>query len=433
MKKVVLFWALFSVGICFGGENWPSWRGVDMMGVSAGGNPPVKWSESENIKWKVKLQGDDSDSSPVIWADKIFFMAAIETDKKSGEAVAQEGGRRRGPRLKKPAHAFKFDLVCLDRKTGKVLWQETLCEAFPHQGHHADHGVASFSPVTDGEYVWVSLGSFGVYCYDLDGKKVWDKEMMTQRNRWGEASSPVLAADALIVVADQEDESFIFAFDKKTGKEIWKKPRDETSGWTTPIAVDVDGQLQVIVNGGNRVRSYDAKTGEVIWQCGGQTRNAVPVPVVGFDMVFCTSGYRGSALLAIKLGRKGELTDTDAVAWEVDEGTPYVPSPVLYGDKLYVCSVNNGILSSYNARTGKAYFVKEKLDEIKGVYASPAAAGGNVYVAGRNGVVYVIKPDEKLEVIAVNKLDDEIDCSPAFVADEIYLKGREYLYCIAKP
>ena len=138
-------------------------------------------------------------------------------------------------------------------------------------------------------------------------------------------------------------------------------------------------------------------------------------------------------MLAIKLGRKGELTDTDAVAWEVDEGTPYVPSPVLYGDKLYVCSVNNGILSSYNARTGKAYFVKEKLDEIKGVYASPAAAGGNIYVAGRNGVVYVIKPDEKLEVIAVNKLDDEIDCSPAFVADEIFLKGREYLYCIAKP
>ena len=431
MKNVMLFFVFLGLCcVCFGGENWPSWRGPGMMGVSDGGNPPLKWSESDNIKWKVKLEGDGSSSSPVIWGDKIFFMAAIVTEKK-GQASAQEGGRM-AHRLKKATHVFKFDLVCLARGTGAVLWQKTLCEAYPHQGHHPDHGFSSFSPVTDGKYVWVSLGSFGVYCYDVGGEKVWGNEMPQLRNRWGEAGSAVLAGEVVIVVADQEDASFIYAFDKKSGEEIWKKGRDEVSGWTTPIAVDVGGQLQVIVNGSTRVRSYDAKNGELIWQCGGQTRNTVPSPVVGVGMVFCASGFRGSALQAIKLGRKGELTDSDAVAWQVDKGTPYVPSPLFYEDKVYVCSGNSGVLSCYNARTGEAYFVKEKLEEIKGVYASGVGAAGRVYITGRNGVVYVIKPSEKLEVIAVNKLDAGIDCSPAFVGDEMYLKGKEYLYRIEK-
>ena len=432
MKKLMFFLVLFGFGICFAGETWPTWRGPDMMGISDGGNSPSKWSETENIKWKVKLEGDGSSSSPVIWADKIFFTAAIATDEKVAAPATEGKSRGRGPRVTKAKNIFKFDLLCLDRKTGKTLWQKTLSQTLPHQGHHPDHGFSSFSPVTDGKHVWVSLGSFGVYCYDLDGKKVWSKEMPQLRNRWGEASSPVLAADALIVVADQEDDSFIYAFEKKTGKEIWTRQRDEISGWTTPITADVDGQLQVIVNGGNRVRSYDAKNGDLIWQCGGQTRNALPAPVTGLGMVFCASGFRGNALLAIKLGRKGELTDSDAIAWQVNKATPYVPSPLLYKDKLYVCSGNNGILSCYDAKTGKPYFVKQKLEEIKGVYASPTAAAGRVYITGRNGVVYVIKPYEKLEVIAVNKLDDDIDCSPAFVGDEMYLKGKKYLYCIAK-
>jgi outer membrane protein assembly factor BamB len=301
----------------------------------------------------------------------------------------------------------------------------------PHQGHHDDHGFASFSPVTDGRFVWASFGSRGLYCSDLDGKLIWSKDLIKMKTRFGEGSSPSLADNAVIVVTDNENDSFIYAFEKNTGELLWKKERDEPTSYATPIVTETNGELQVIISATNRIRSYDVKTGNVVWECGGQTRNVIPSPVLGFGMVFCTSGFRGSALQAIKLGQTGDLTGTDAITWEVKEATPYVPSPLLYEGKIYVFSVNDAILSCYNAETGKPYYVKKELEQIEGVYASPAAASNRIYLAGRNGVTYVIKPSEELEVLSINKLDDGFDCSPALVGDEIFLKGKEYLYCIA--
>jgi outer membrane protein assembly factor BamB len=331
-----------------------------------------------------------------------------------------------------PKNVYKFDLVCLDRGTGKVIWQKTACEAMPHQGHHRDHGFASFSPVTDGKLIWASFGSRGIYCFDFEGNKIWSKESPKMKTMFGEGCSPMLAGDAIIVLTDHSGDSSISAFDKKTGDLLWKKDRDEATSYATPLPVMVGGKLQVITSATSLVRSYDAATGDIVWQCGGQTRNVIPTPVVGFGMVYCTSGYRGSALKAIKLGRTGDLTGTDAVVWEVGEATPYVPSPLLYEGRLYVCDVNKEVISCYDARTGKPYFVKQKMDEMKGVYASPSVAAGRIYFVGRNGVTYVIKPGEKFEVLAINKLDDAIDCSPAFVGDEMFLKGKKHLYCIAK-
>jgi outer membrane protein assembly factor BamB len=407
------------------------------MGISEKGNPPVKWSETENVKWKVKIAGDGSNSTPIIWGDKIFLQTAVETDKKgeAKEPPAEEvdGGRRRGPRGRPPTNIYKFNLICLERKTGKLLWEKEVCEVLPHQGHHDDHGFASFSPVTDGKYVWANFGSRGVYCFDLNGKKLWGKELTQMTTRFGEGGSPALAGNALIVVADNDGDSFIYSFEKKSGEILWKKERDEGTTWATPMPVEVAGKLQVIVNATTRVRGYDAVTGDVIWQCEGQTRNVVPTPVIGHGMVYCASGFRGSALLAIELGKTGELTGTEAVRWEVKEGTPYVPSPLLYEDKLYVFSVNKAILSCYNAKTGEPYFKEEKLEGMNNVYASPVGAAGKVYFTGRGGEFCVIKLSDKLEVLAVNKLDDGFDCSPAIIGDELYLKGKEYLYCIAEP
>ena len=418
-------------------DQWPTWRGPDMAGVSPNGKPPVKWSESENIKWKVELTGDGSDSSPIIWDDKIIFQIAVQTDK-TGQAApepapAPQEGRGRGRGRKKPTNVYKFNVVCLDRNTGKPIWEKTVTETIPHEGHHGDHGFASFSPVTDGKLIWASFGSRGLYCLDMDGDIKWSKELgqMQMRGTFGEGNSPALAGDNIVVLMDQEAGSYIAAFNKITGEPAWKTDRVEKTGWASPRVVDVSGQLQVIANGSTTVRAYDAKTGKEIWSCGGQTTNAIPTPVIGFDMVYCTSGFRSSALKAIKLGRTGDLTGTDSVVWEVDKATPYVPSPVLADDKLYVCAVNKGVISCYNAKTGKPYYVQQELEEMKGIYASGVFADGKVYLTGRQGTTYVLDNTDTFKVLSVNKLDDDIDCSPAIIGNELYLKGTKYLYCIA--
>ena len=427
-----------------GGDYWPTWRGPDATGVAPNGNPPLTWSETENIKWKVKLPGQGT-SSPIVWADRIFFQTAIKTDKKGTSAAPagsegrdpNRGGNRRRPFHggRTPTNVYKFDLVCLDRKTGKLLWQKTAREELPHEGHHPNHGFASYSPVTDGKHVWVNFGSRGVHCFDIDGNHKWSRNLgkMTAKMMFGEGSSPALAGDAVIVVMDHESDSSIYALSKKTGDTIWKKGRDEATSWATPVAVEVDGKMQVIASAMNFVRSYDLKTGNLVWQCSGQTANVIPCPVVGLGKVFCTSGFRGSALQAIELGRTGDLSGSDAISWQVNEATPYVPSPFLYGDKIYVCSGNKAIISCYQAKTGKANFVKQRLEGMREIFASPVGAANRVYFVGRNGVSQVIKHAEEFQVLATNTLNDKFDASPAIVGDELFLKGKTYLYCIAKP
>ncbi|MHC4333969.1 MAG: outer membrane protein assembly factor BamB family protein, partial [Planctomycetota bacterium] len=355
--------AAWGVGAECGDEYWPWWRGPKGTGVAEKGNPPMVWSETKNIKWKVRVPGQGT-SSPIVWGDKIFFQTAIETDK-HGAVSAGEGGAADAcePKFfhggRRPKKVYRFDVVCMDRGSGKIVWQRTVREELPHEGHHPVHGFASYSPVTDGKCVWASFGSRGVHCYDVEGNHKWSRDLGKLRTKlmFGEGSSPALAGDALIVVMDHEDDSFIYALGKETGKTIWKKARDERTSWATPIVVEVSGRRQVVVNATTRVRGYDLETGEVIWECGGQTGNVIPSPVTGFGMVYCMSGFQGNALQAIKLGRKGDLTGTDAISWEVKEATPYVPSPLLYGEKLYVCSGNKAVISCYEAKSGKAHFV----------------------------------------------------------------------------
>ena len=247
-----------------------------------------------------------------------------------------------------------------------------------------------------------------------------------------EAAAVALAGDAIIVLADHEGDSKIFAFNKDTGKLLWENDRDEMSAWTTPMPVTIDGAMQVITSATNLIRSYDVKTGELIWQCSGQTLNAIPSPVIGFGNVYCASGYRGASLQAIKLGSKGDVSDSDAISWQVNKDTPYVASPLLYEDRIYVTRGLGGWVSCYDAKSGRPIFEREKLEGVRQIYASPIGAGGRVYIAARGGLTTVISQTGGFKVLAKNTLDDGFDASPVVIGDELYLKGLKNLNCNAE-
>lgn len=411
--------------------NWAQWRGPLGTGVSATATPPVTWSGSKNIRWKVKLPGDGS-GAPVVWNDRIFVQTAVPVAPAAAPPPSGVSGGR--PRTIQPTGLYRFMLLCLDRNTGKTLWQKVAREEVPHEGHHADHGYSSQSAVTDGKLVYAYFGSRGLYAYDLKGNLKWSKSLgrMQTRNGFGEGSTPALHGNALVVTWDHEGEDFIVALNAATGKELWRQKRDEPTSWATPLIVQHGKQTQVITAASNRVRSYDLVTGKVIWECTGLTGNVIPTPVAANGVVYVTSGFRGSALMAIRLGRTGDLTGTDAVVWSHNRATPYVPSPLLYGDRLYFFGSNNGILSCFDVKSGKPVLNGERIAALQGVYASPVGAAGRVYLTGRNGATVVIKRSDRLEVLATNQLGEGVDASPALAGSDLFIRGREHLFRISE-
>ncbi len=416
--------------------HWPQWRGPFFNGM-ARGDAPTTWSDTSNIKWKTEIPGRGH-STPAIWGDRIFLTTAVPTGKPPAapaEAAPSEGQQQRGQqRNAGPLLEHRFDVLCLDRKTGKILWQRTAKVATPHEGYHRAYGsFASNSPVTDGKYVYASFGSRGIYAYDFNGKLIWQKDLgvqMKMRLAFGEGSAPMLAGDRLFLVFDHEAESFIVALDKRDGKELWRVARDERSSWSTPLAVEHGGRMEIVVTATNKVRSYDAETGKVLWESAGLGANAIPVPVYQNGMVYVMSGYRDPKLMAIKLGRQGDLTGSDAIAWSHTRGLAYTASPVLYDNKLYVVT-DNGMVTAFNATTGEPYYAQTRLPKTYNLKASPIGANGKLYLATEDGDVVVLKMGEKFEVIATNHLTDQVFiATPVIAAGELFLRGQTTLFCI---
>ena len=430
-------------------QTWPQWRGPLATGSSPTANPPTVWSESKNVRWKVPVPGEGS-STPIVWADRVFIQAAINNGKKSAAQISpapvsqalaaplpqqRRGGRGGFGGGAKPTEAYQFVLCCLDRKTGKTLWQKIAREVVPHEAHHPTEGFfACQSPITDGQHVYAYFGSEGLYCYDFEGNQIWSKDLGKMRILlgFGEGSSATLHKDRVIVNWDNEDDSFITALDKSTGKTLWKTPRDEKTTWATPLVVEFNGKAQVITAGTKKIRAYDVETGQLIWESKGLTRNVIPSPVYGDGVVYLTSGYQGNSLQAIRLGATGDLSNSDSILWTVNKKTPYVPSPLLYQGRIYLFSSNSEILSSFDAKTGKPLVDGQRVDGLVGVFASPVAAADRVYLTGRNGAIVVIKASDKFEPVATNVLDDKFDASPAIAGNELFLRGRQSLYCIAE-
>ncbi len=408
---------------------WPQWRGPYATGVSQYATPPLEWSETENIRWKVEIPGRGS-SSPVVWGDRVFLLTAIPV----GMSVEASHNPRGGFR---PRGVHRFVVMALNREDGSVDWERTAREEEPHEASHQDNGTwASSSAVTDGEHVFAYFESHGLYAYTMDGELVWEKDFgkKAMRNQFGEGSTPVLYEDRLVIVWDHlGGQSFVAAIDKNTGEEIWRGDRDEIDTWATPLVVEHEGRPQVIVPGMNRLKSYDLETGDIVWESEGLTMNPIPSPVTEDGMVYAMSGFRGNDLKAIRLdGARGDITGTDSIVWEMNRDTPYVPSPLLYDGILYFLKTNSGILSVFEAKTGTPHYALQRLADVPNVFASPVGADGRVYLAGRDGATMVIRHGETFEVLATNTLDDGFDASPALVGDEIYLRGYTYLYSIGE-
>ncbi len=408
---------------------WAQWRGPDMTGVSRTAKPPVQWGEGQIIKWKVEIPGRGS-SSPVVWNDRVFLLTAVP--------VGVTGAAQHEPRGALPQRGVhRYRVMALDRKTGKTVWEHVAREEEPHEPAHGDNGTwASSSAVTDGTHLFAYFESRGLYAYDLNGKQTWnvdfgDKKM---RNQFGEGSTPALHGNYLVVVWDHiAGPSFVVTLDKRTGKEVWRASREEIDTWATPLIVEHDGRAQVIVNAMNRVRSYDLETGKVVWEGPGTTMNVIPTPVFGQGMVFIMSGFRGHNLKAIRLAdAKGDIATTGAIAWQLDRDTPYVPSPLLYDNILYFLKTNNGLISAFDAASGKPHYQALRMAKAPEVFASPVGADGRVYIVSRDGVTTVIKHGTAYEVLAENTLDDGFDASPALVDGEIFLRGFRYLYAIGQ-
>ena len=409
-------------------QQWAQWRGPHANGVSTAADPPLEWSETRNVRWKVEIPGRGS-SSPVIWGDKLFLLTAVP--------VGVQGDAQHRARGGMPARGVhRFMVMALDRTTGRTIWERQAREQEPHEEAHFLNGTwASGSAITDGQRVFAHFESFGFYAYDMDGTLLWEKDLgdKKMRNQFGEGSTPALHGNTLVAVWDHlNGQSFIVALDARDGKELWRVPRMEIDTWATPLILEVNGRPQVIVPALNRVRSYDLANGHVVWESDGLTMNAIPSPVHADGLVFLMSGFQGNDLKVVRVAEaKGNIDGTSAVAWTFDRDTPYVPSPIVSDGILYFLKSNSGILSAFDARSGKPHYQNQRLDGLPNVFSSPVAARGRVYFTGRAGKTLVIRAAPGFEVLATNTLDDGFDASPALVGNNIYLRGYKHLYNIA--
>ena len=400
----------------------------------ARGDAPLTWSDKEHIAWKVSVPGRGH-SSPVIWCDRIFVTTAVPMDAAGGAAPAAAAGRRGrgGFGGASPLAEHKFMLMCFDRKTGKLLWERVARVATPHQNYHFQYGsFASNSPITDGTHVIAFFGSRGVYCYTLDGQLVWQKDFGQLRmfQSFGEGAWPALDGNTLVLVWDHEDASFVVALDKSTGRELWRTPRQGNTNWSGAYITSHNGRKLVIVSASREVCAYDFETGALLWKARGLGQNTIPAPVAAEGLVHVMSGFRDPNMMAIRLGREGDLTGTDAIVWQNQRGNSYSASPVLHDGTLYVLT-DSGMLSAFDAKTGTPYYQQMRLPRPYNFKSSPVGANGKLCLASENGDVIVVKMGRTFEVLATSTLQDQVFiATPAIVDGEIYLRGESTLFCV---
>jgi outer membrane protein assembly factor BamB len=422
--------------------NWPQFRGPSASGIGDGGHPPLQWDTAKgtNIVWTAEIPGL-ANSSPVVWGERVYVTTAVSSDAKQTFRTGLYGDTDSVD--DNSPHQWK--VLALDKKTGKVLWEQTAYQGKPKTKRHPKSSQASPTPVTDGKVVVAYFGSEGMVAYSTDGKLLWKKDLGLQNagwffdpdSEWGAASSPVIYKNSVVLQCDRQKDSFIAAFDLKDGKELWRTARAEIPAWGTPTLVAGEGHTEIVTNATKAIRGYDADTGKELWKLGPNSEIACTTPVSAHGLIFVTAGYPPvRPIYAIKIGSTGDLTlkdgkdSSDAIAWSKNNGGVYLPSPIVYGEHLYLIN-NNGVMSAYDAKTGKSVY-QQRVGDGGSFVASPIAAAGRLYIASEDGDVYVVKTGTQYELLAKNSVGEPVLATPALAGDLLLVRGAKHLFAIAE-
>jgi outer membrane protein assembly factor BamB len=420
--------------------NWPSFRGPDGSGVADGQHPPIFWNaaKGESIRWKTPIPGLGH-SCPVVWGNRVFLTTAIssgQTDPKI--RVGNYGDVGSVNDLSK----HTWQVLCLDRDSGKILWTKTAYEGVPKIKRHLKGSQANCTPATDGRHVVACFGSEGLYCYDFDGKLLWHRDLSTLDSsfaldveyEWGFGNSPILYEDRCILQCDLSRDSFIAAFKLEDGSKLWSTPRDEIPSWSSPVIWRNATRTEIVTNAAQYARGYDPVSGAELWRLAKKSEVTIPTPVIGKNLVYVTSGNRPiQPIIAIRPGAVGDISlqgkeeTNGSVAWSRMRGGPYMPTPILYGDYFYTCS-NAGVVTCYQATTGKEVY-KERIGGAS-YTASPVAADGRLYFISEQGEVRVAQAGPKFELLAVNELGDNCLASPAISNGSLFIRSQHFLWAV---
>lgn len=421
-------------------QNWPSFRGTNASGVADGSRPPTTWNaeKQQNILWKTAIPGL-SHASPIIWGNRVFVITAISSD-----AKASFNAKDRGIGLANDDVKHTWRIYCLDKRTGRILWEKTAYEGVPRAKRHVKATQANSTPATDGRYVVALFGSEGLDCYDLKGKLLWRQDLGVLNpglwddptSSWGHASSPIIHRNLVIVQADGHKQSFIAAFNLKTGKQAWRVERGEITSWATPTIREAKDRTELIANGGRYIRGYDPLTGKELWRFSdNNTQVKMQAPLVANGLIYITGGYPpGRAMYAFKPGAVGDISlkagqeTNEFIAWRSSKGSPYTPTPIIYEDLLYTCA-DNGVLSAYGAKTGTLVYQERLASSFS---ASPVAAGGKLYLASQDGEVFVVKAGRKYELLATNPMGQALMATPAISVGMLIVRAENYIYAIGE-
>ena len=451
LKKLFLLTVVFSP-LLAGSEtasNWPQWRGPGGQGISQEKGFPLDWSNTQNVAWKASIPGRGH-SSPVIWGDRIFLTTAIRLEKVEGAGAIthyRKGEVYLHPQSEGAEYRHLLKLLCLDRKTGRLIWERTAYQGTPYDHRHRANSYASGTPATDGRYVYALFDAEGLYCYDFQGNLVWKKSLgKIAKAGMGYGMSPLLFQDLLIIQMDKQgfgistdpdnppgqgvfgDDSFITGLDKASGREVWRTARNHRRSWATPLLVRSSERVELVSSGAESVISYNPSTGQEYWRAEGVVSHPIPSPVTGGGLVFLSAGSHKKKAMAIRLGGSGDLTGTPSVVWTYEKGTAYVPSPILYGDYLYLMT-DRGVVTCLKAATGEVVYT-DRLPAASTFKSSPVAFEGKILFSSEDGQTTVVEAGPQFKILKSNSLGESIWASPALSGGQIFIRTESNLYRI---